>query len=124
MNKKALTLIKRSLRLSARGKRHFQEGGDAFEQALALGVPIGEPITLRGVTLGEDRKSLVVVGGKVKTKVVIRDGLRNKDGAEVNSGYTNARFQRFKVEHYKEPKPIGPTPRACGTISPPPEAAL
>lgn len=109
--KRIAALLKRSLRQSNRGKRYFQEGGEAFDQALALGAPVDEPITLRGFTLAEDRKSLVFVGGDVEATVVVRDHLKDRDGREINAGFTNARFQRFRVEPFREPKPT-PTPRA------------
>ena len=113
--RKLASLLKKSLRESVRGKQCYQRSGDALDQALALGVPIGEPITLRGVALSDDRKGFVFCGGNVETKIVLRDALKAADGREINSGYTNARFARFRVEPYREPKP---TPRAKQPATP------
>lgn len=102
--RRALALLKKSIVQGALGKHFYKASGDAFDEALALGLPVDQPIALRGFTRSEDGKSVVRVGGKVEAQIIIRDGLV-RDGAPVNSGYTNARFARFRVEPFRGPKP-------------------
>lgn len=113
--RKITKLLARSLREAERGKACYRRSGDALDQALAAGVPLGEPLTIPA------RKKR---GGEViepERKIVVVDNFP----AGKTTAFTTARFAKFSVEPYREPKPpkLG-TCAVCGRTLPLTRSAL
>ncbi len=84
--RKIRTALAEHLRRSARGKANFQLSGDALDEAINLGLPVGVPIKL--------------ADGRTFT---LEDQF-----AEKNTAFSAKMFQRYKLQ---EVKPLPARPR-------------
>ncbi len=95
MNHKINRLLARHLRAGARARVLFKQSGEALDQALDHGAPVGEAI------------DVVLRRGKnpEQRRVVIHDQFAGK-----NTAFGTKAFQRFTVADWKEPKPARSQP--------------
>jgi hypothetical protein len=85
-------LLAKALRERESGKARFKSGGDALTAARKLGIKLGEKIG----PLPRYKR-----GPQIPEFVVVVDNF--PEGTE--HAYRPARFDRFSVEEWKEPKP-------------------
>lgn len=86
--KRITRLLAAHLRNSDRGKKCFDKSGTSLDRAIALGVPLNEPITI------QDKHGN-------KRVVVVQDQFEGR-----NTAFSAKMFQRYRVADYKEPKPV------------------
>jgi hypothetical protein len=93
--RKILRLAAAAVREREAGKDRFKKSGEAAAELRALGIPFGTKIG----PLPQHKR-----GPRVPEFVTLVDHFAAKEGEEVTHAYRPARFDRYSIEEWKEPK--------------------